>query len=142
MTMAGKDIISVTFFYKDGSIRVSMGALESFGLPKFIRFLINSSKKTFAVEPCNRSDLSGVHVTYTMSGLTAGFRTFSVLLVEQIYEFMNWDIKKRYRVYGNYIKAQNVAVFDLNHYGFVEDLKYYGKEKPYGKKKKKTNHKS
>ena len=43
--MAGKDIISVTFFYKDGSIRVSMGALESFGLPKFIRFLINPSKR-------------------------------------------------------------------------------------------------
>lgn len=135
--MAGKDIISVTFFYKDGSVRVSMGALEKFGLPKYIRFLINPSNKTFAVEPCNRSDLTGVHVTYTMSGLTAGFRTFSVLLVEQIYEFMNWDINKRYRVYGQYLEDKKAAVFNLENYGFVEDLRYYGRGGSYGKKKKK-----
>ena len=137
MMKGSQNIISVTFFYKDGSVRVSMGMLEKFGLPKFIRFLINSNNKTFAVEPCNRSDPTGVHVTYTMSGLTAGFRTFSILLVEQIYEFMNWDVEKRYRVYGTYLLDKNAAVFDLKKYGFVEDMKYFGKDKPNAKKKKK-----
>ena len=139
--MAGRDVISVTFFNKDGSVRVSMGALEKFGLPKYIRFLINASNKSFAVEPTNRSDSSSIHVTYTMSGLTAGYRTFSPLLVEQIYEFMGWDINKRYRVYGDYDETKKIAVFDLTNFGFITDQRFNG-GKNGKKKKKKTKNKS
>ena len=140
--MAGKDVISVTFYNKDGSLRVSMGLLEKFGLPKYMRFLINTSEKVFGVEPCNRSDPTGIKITYTMSGLTSGYRAWSCLLVEKIYELMGWDISKKYRVYGTYSEEKKMGLFDLNKYGFVEELKYYDKggSSHAKKKKKKTCH--
>lgn len=92
-----------------------------------MRFLINTSEKVFAVEPCNRSDPTGIKITYTMSGLTAGYRAWSCLLVEKIYELMGWDISKKYRVYGSYLEDKKMGIFNLEEYGFVGEFKYYGK---------------
>ena len=77
-----------------------------------------------------------------MSGLTAGFRTFSMLLVEKIYEFMNWDPEKRIRVYGSYDSKKNRAIFDLTKNGYIDHLVFKGTKDNGKKAKKKTTSKS
>lgn len=117
-----QSIVSVTFSHGRSSVRVSMGLLEFLSLPKYIRLLINPSTKTFAVEATNKSDASAIKITYPMNKLTNGYVTHSQLLLERIYELMNWDTTKRYRVYGEYVKEQQVGIFDLSKARMIKGL--------------------
>lgn len=127
-----REIISITFSYSRSSIRVSMGILEKLSLPVYIRFLVNASKKQFAVEATNKSDSSSIKIVYPMNKLTNGYVAHSQLLVEQIYAFMNWDITKRYRVYGDYIEKDDVAILDLRKGQYIENMKLSNRGKKNG----------
>lgn len=118
-----QSIVSVTFSHSRASVRVSMGLLEFLSLPKYIRFLINSNTKTFAVEATNKSDASAIKITYPMNKLTNGYVTHSQLLLERIYELMNWDTTKRYRVYGEFVDEHEIGIFDLSKAHMINDLK-------------------
>ena len=108
-----KSVVSITLSYKRGTIRVSMGILERLELPKYIRLLVNASRKQFGVEATNKSDSSNIKITYPKNKLSNGYVIHSQFLLEQIYQFMNWDINKNYRSYGEFNDGSKVAVMNL-----------------------------
>ena len=105
-----------TKWYK---IRINQQTILDMGYPTMVRMLISPEKKELVVQPCNSYEKLSFKVPNDFGEDSHGFELSSIALTDLLVDTMGWDMDTHYRVYGRYIKKENIVVFDLKKFEVV-----------------------
>ncbi len=96
-----------------GSIRIFKEAIRLMENPKFIRFSVNEEGALLAVEPYHRKTFTSFAIPRNLYSYSGAMVVYSKSLCALLYNRLNWNEDKLYRIPGIILKEQKVAVFDL-----------------------------
>ena len=103
---------SISFYYKEGRIRLSYSALERLGKPKYIRFLLSILENKIIIMGSETKDSDCVKVNYSLKALSRGLLIYSKLFVEKIFISADWNLYEIYIV--NIEFDENKGVYEAN----------------------------
>lgn len=81
--------------------------------PRFIRFSVNEEATLMAVEPYHRKTFTSFAVPKNLYSYNGAMVVYSKSLCGLLYNKLNWDADKLYRIPGRIFKEQKTVVFDL-----------------------------
>ena len=96
-----------------GSIRVFKEAIRLIDNPDFIRFSVNKEGTLLAVEPYHRKSFTSFKIPRNLYSYNSAMVVYSKPLCSLLYNRLNWNKDKLYRIPGKILKEQKTAVFDL-----------------------------
>ena len=99
----------------NGSIRIFKEAIRLMDNPKFIRFSVNEEGTLLAVEPYHRKTFTSFAIPRNLYSYNGAMVVYSKSLCSLLYNRLNWNENKLYRIPCKIIKEQKAAVFDLTH---------------------------
>lgn len=115
--------ISIALDWKKNRIRITRPVMESLGNPPYIQLLVNPNGRALAVRalqmkskdiPCEIVRYEGADERY--------IEMYSTLLFEKLSNsFSQFDKKATYKVFGEVLLPQRVAIFDLMDYKKLEN---------------------
>ena len=114
----------ICFSIKFNRIRVNQQTILDMGYPKLVRLLINPETKELAIQPCNSHEKLSFKVPKDFAENKHGFELSSITLTQLLVDKMGWDLNTHYKVYGRYVKKENIVVFSLNEYEEVQNEEY------------------
>ncbi len=98
-----------------GSIRIFKETIRLMDDPEFIRFSVNEEGTFLAVEPYHRITFTSFAVPKNLYSYNGAMVVYSKSLCSLLYNRLNWNENKLYRISGKILKEQKAAVFDLTH---------------------------
>lgn len=90
--------------------------------PKFIRLSVNEEGTLLAVEPYHRKTFTSFVVPKNLYSYNGGMIVYSKSLCALLYNRLNWNKDKLYRIPGKILKEQKTAVFDLTNAVCYNDI--------------------
>jgi len=106
--------IAITVDFKKYRIRIFKSTLIHLGMPKYIQFLVNPTKKFFAISPVEKANPKDqVHKIGPFTP-SRDYEIYSYTLTNELYNVLLIDKSKSYRFMGEIIKNKNIALFSLN----------------------------
>lgn len=109
-----------------GSIRIFKETIRLMENPEFIRFSVNEEGTLLAVEPYHRKTFTSFTVPKNLYSYDGEMVVYSKPLCALLYNKLNWNKDKLYRIPGKILKEQKTAVFDLTNavcYGINSSVK-------------------
>lgn len=110
----------------NGSIRIFKEAIRLMENPKFIRLSVNDNGTLMAVEPYHRQTFTSFAIPKNLYSYNGGMVVYSKSLCALLYNKLNWNKDKLYRIPGKILKEVKAAVFDLTNavcYGINSSVK-------------------
>lgn len=102
----------VSLCIKSGKIRIFHSTIKELGNPKYIRFLLNPDRKTFAIQSCRNKVPESILVPkYTSDNWD--FVVHSMTMLRGIWKICGWDEEKTYRMDGICFPEHDLVEFDL-----------------------------
>lgn len=96
-----------------GSIRIFKEVIRLMDNPKFIRFSVNENSKLMAVGPYHRKTFTSFAIPKNLYLDDGAMIIYSKSLCALLYNRLNWNKDKLYRIPGEILKEQKTVVFDL-----------------------------
>ncbi len=81
--------------------------------PKFIQFSVNKEGTLLAVEPYHRKTFTSFAIPRNLYSYNGAMVVYSKSLCSLIYNRLNWNKDKLYRIPGEILKEEKAAVFNL-----------------------------
>lgn len=81
--------------------------------PKYIRFSVNEEGTLLAVEPYHRKTFISFAIPRNIYSYSGAMVVYSKSLCALLYNRLNWNEDKLYRIPGKILKEEKTAVFDL-----------------------------
>ena len=103
----------ISFYLRDGRIRVFVKALRGLGSPSRICFMIDDEGKTLLILPHDKRDFLSHSVPSKVYLGASGMEVNSKKLCQIIAEQHHWDTSKSYRVPGRIYLDRKVAIYRL-----------------------------
>lgn len=112
MLLTGNAFISVT---KNG-INFNKNVAIKMGMPDYVKFMLNSERKLFAIQTTNESDPYAIKFMRKGTSIEKyGVRYNNRDLENTLESLMNWDLSQfNYRIDGIYDEQNQAMIFDLN----------------------------
>lgn len=105
---------AITFCYRRGRIHIHRSVVASMQNPAYIRLLIHREKRVVIIQPCDEKERDAIKVPQKGEGRYSSVFINSMALLTSITELMGWSKKRTYRVAGEYLPKDHIAVFVLN----------------------------
>lgn len=96
-----------------GSIRIFKESIRLMDSPDFIRFSVNREGTLLAVEPYHRKTFTSFKIPRNLYSYNGAMVVYSKPLCRLLYNRLNWNKDKLYRIPGRILKEQRTVVFDL-----------------------------
>ena len=113
--ISSDNTIKVVFDIHRYVIRIHRTTIKALGNPKFILFLVNPTDKSFAIIPTNTDDKKGHRLNYDTMKKGHSCELYSRPLIKSIYSlFPEWNTGEKYIIDGKFVRAKNIAYFDMN----------------------------
>ena len=106
--------VCISFYMREAAIRIHRTTLDHINNPPFVRFLVSSDRKTFAIKSCTKKDLRSFRVRLNINSQTDKVEIYSSMLCRALAKTNEWDENNSYRIYGKAFPNQGVAVFDFS----------------------------
>ena len=103
----------LSFYLRANRIHVFIDALRGIGCPKFISFMIDETGRSLAMVPYDKKDFYSHRVPFSVYNGGKGMEVSSIRLCRILAREQNWDPEKSYRVPGDIIPKQKIALFYL-----------------------------
>lgn len=104
---------SITF--NDCKVYVNTACLNKFPNSDYIKILVNSEKKTFAIEPCSEFEKDAFLWCKNTKGKRTPKTTSCKIFFAKIVNIMGWNPEHRYKLLGKLVHANGkyLIAFDL-----------------------------
>lgn len=110
------NIAAISIDQKKGRIRVYKKTLHLLGDPDYIQLLVNPEDLFIAIRPVGKKAKLAHKVDWenTLNTSHSSFELYSKNLIETLAKVCpQWNKSKNYRLTGEIIESENVAMFDL-----------------------------
>lgn len=81
--------------------------------PEFIRFSVNEEGTLLAVEPYHKKTFTSFAIPKNLYSYNGAMIVYSKSLCSLLYNRLNWNKDKLYRIPGKILKEKKTAIFDL-----------------------------
>lgn len=114
----------ISFYLKDGAIRVYTEAIRFLGQPNYVRFLLNGDGSSMVMEPYHKKEFQSIRVRKNADRKLKKMHFSSAYLCRLMTFALGWNPEKSYRVPGRYIPAQKIVVFDMTKATIINSTNY------------------
>lgn len=96
-------------------IRIYRNTLHLLGDPAFIQILVNPESLNIAIRPAASADALAHRILWKRMGEKQSYELHSSILIRKLQSMcVGWAAGKSYRVFGEMLPSENIALFDLN----------------------------
>lgn len=101
-------------------LRIHKSTLTLLNHPKHIQLLINPQERTLALCDTDSNNPLGLKINYEKINEGKCCEMYSTPFIERLLTIYTQMPTERFRLKGNYIKAQNIVLFHLEEYTHYE----------------------
>ncbi len=114
------DVNEPTISFNNCQLHVNMACIKKLPETDYVQFLINKTKKQFALLPCREDERDAFlwRTINSKSGKRQPRHITAHIFSAMLFEYMEWDINWRYKLIGKIKLSRGIKllVFDLNSY--------------------------
>lgn len=108
------DTFCISICCCDGSIRLFKSTVRGLNTPAYVKIYVHKTKALLAVTPDEKRTFTTHKTPSNIYDEKGRMVIYSKKLCTAIYQKMNWNKDKLYRIPGEIIKEEKVAYFDLS----------------------------
>ncbi len=107
---------------KKSRIRIHRNTLHMLGDPAFIQLLVNPESCTVAIRSADGADALAHRILWKKLGDKQSYELHSSCLIRKLQSICaGWKYGKSYRLFGEMLQSENIALFDLHRVLSVND---------------------
>lgn len=96
-------------------IRIYRRTLRMLGFPPFIQLLVNPDNLTIAIRPAGQTNALAHRIVWKRLNTRQSYELYSGVLLQKLQEICcDWEEGKSYRLFGEFLSSEKIALFDLN----------------------------